>query len=46
LHLPIEGIQGIHPSSPPIKGGPLLLHSNNTSRKRARSKSNTPRFRP
>jgi len=43
LLLPYEGIQGIfqgiHPSSPPIKGGPLPLIHNNTQDKKEQSKS-------
>jgi hypothetical protein len=38
----IQGIfQGIHPSSPPIKGGPLPPHSNNTPRQELHHKSIT-----
>jgi len=39
LLLPFEGIQGIfqgiHASSPPIKGGPLPPHSNNTQERKS-----------
>jgi hypothetical protein len=41
LLLPFEEIQGIHPSSPPIKGGPLSPHFDNTQRQELHHKSIT-----